>query len=101
MTWKLFLDDERQPVDNKGWFVARNANAAMLLIKVIGLPDYMSLDHDLGDGPTGYDFAKAFVDYLMDNPTLVWNGQFYVHSQNPIGAKNIEEYLRGYILNAN
>jgi len=80
-----------------------------------GLPDLISFDHDLADEhyhsdmykgdkynkhydsfkeKTGYSCAKWLVDYCIDNkkPLPLWS----VHSQNPIGKKNIESLLSNF-----
>jgi len=95
--WKLFLDDERFPADDdREWKIARSVGQAKAMIEENGLPYYMTLDHDLGEDLTGYDFVKWFVEHLM-NYELEWTGTFYVHSQNPIGKQNMESYLDSYL----
>lgn len=102
-TWKLFLDDEREPVGT-GWTVCRNVSEAVAVTKLFGLPSYISFDHDLGDGvaPVGYDntgmgFAKWFADQVMDGADITSDFGFYVHSQNPIGADNIRSFMRKFL----
>lgn len=82
-----------------------------------GLPDVISFDHDLADEhyhnamykgveeynklydtfeeKTGYDCAKWLVEHCeitgMNLPELL-----SVHSQNPVGKKNIELYFANY-----
>ena len=51
---------------------------------------FISFDHDLGSGYTGYDMAKYIVEY-----NLQLDG-FTVHSMNPVGSKNIIEILNRY-----
>lgn len=95
--WKMFLDDERFPADNDpDWVVVRHVNHAKELIQDYGPPYFMTLDHDLGEDLNGHDFAKWFVEYLMDTETK-WNGRFYVHSQNPVGRDNIQNYLDSFV----
>lgn len=99
MTYKLFLDDERLPVEGN-WVVVRNYDAAVVAVETLGMPYYISFDHDLGDSRTGYDFAKYLVEYDLLHD--VWRKSedfsYYVHSQNPIGKENIERYLESYLL---
>jgi hypothetical protein len=102
-TWKLFLDDEREPVGT-GWTVCRSVAEAIAVTGMFGLPSYISFDHDLGDGvaPVGYDntgmgFAKWFADQVMDGAHMPEGFDFYVHSQNPIGADNIRSYMRKFL----
>jgi hypothetical protein len=54
---------------------------------------FISFDHDLGNGITGYDVAKkieesAYSGYL-EIPI-----EYKVHSANPIGSKNIHDAMR-------
>lgn len=111
MTYKLFIDDERYthevvwaPADVRAsyetdtWLIARNMTEVMDIVKSLGMPSFVSFDHDLGDGErTGYDIAKAMVDMDMDGTEVFpADFSFYVHSQNPVGKKNIENYLDNY-----
>lgn len=92
--WQLFLDDERLPPDMHGeWHVARTVNEAKDLIRILGVPIYMSLDHDLGASrETGMDFLK-WLAYEYDPDFIpVWR----IHSQNPCGARNMEAFLSSW-----
>ena len=100
MSWKLFLDDERYPPDDsRDWVVARNFDDAVWFVEHYGFPAYISFDHDLGSegNRTGMDFAKWFINHAED--VMLQHGgsftfpDFYVHSQNPVGAENIESYM--------
>lgn len=100
MTWKLFLDDERFPAGEDDWFIARTANDAVQQIKIMGMPDFISFDHDLGDGPTGLDFATYMIERMLDQGTkFPKHFGFYVHSMNPIGAANIRSKMESAIKN--
>lgn len=100
MSYLLFLDDERFPpgTDESEWIVCRNVDDAKLAIQERGMPETMSLDHDLGeDRETGMDFCKWLVGFMLDeniDPKVL---DFYVHSQNPIGAENMRSYLMNFI----
>lgn len=100
--WKLFVDDERFPPNDGGnWSIARDICDVESLIVSKGSPEFISFDHDLGDHtPTGFDIAKQLVEWDMDHPNLFkfpHNFDFYVHSQNPVGAVNIRRYLNNYL----
>ena len=110
MTYAMFIDDERWPKDatwaewygsRDNWVVARNWTETYDTIKNLGFPNFISFDHDLGDPdaePTGFEIAKMLVDYDMDEyMEIPADFQFSVHSQNPIGKKNIESYLNNYL----
>lgn len=100
--WNLFIDDERfPPNDGKNWVICRTK---MQVISAIfsnnkTVANYISFDHDLGENEaTGYDIAKWIVENDMEGVIAIPdNFQFYVHSQNPIGKKNIESYLNNYL----
>jgi len=119
---KLFLDDLRSVdmiytnPDMNEWSIVRDFHQFVNYIQKYGLPDYISFDHDLGmehtrfyfqngghESPpdpltadfkekTGYDAAKWLVDYCVEKGKKL--PSFYVHSANPIGAKNIRDYLK-------
>jgi hypothetical protein len=96
--FNLFLDDERYPPDNSGgWLIFRNSDEALAYIQKYGLPNFMSLDHDLGENQkTGYDFIKELINYCIEN-NLFFDCGYYVHSQNPVGKVNIEKYIENYL----
>ena len=56
--------------------------------------DAVSLDHDLGENlKTGYDFIREVVEMALNEKfDLSAVTDFYVHSQNPVGAENIKLY---------
>lgn len=65
-----------------------------------GCPTFISFDHDLGpDEKTGYDLAKWLVERDLDSngAFIPATFEFYVHSQNPVGAANIRNYLQRYL----
>lgn len=103
MTYKLFIDDERfPPDDNTDWVVARNMTEVKALVEELGMPSYISFDHDLGtDTEDGYDITKWLVgtDMLAGETKHLFpdDFEFYVHSQNPVGAENIRCYINNYI----
>jgi hypothetical protein len=94
MTYKMFLDDERfPPNDGTDWIIIRNSADAIRYVKHQGIPYFISFDHDLGGDDTSRVFINWLGDYMLHND-LTFQGldfDFYVHSQNPIGA----EWIRG------
>lgn len=120
---KLFLDDIRQPKDachivsnpkiywDNDWSTVKNYVEFCEWIKTNGLPDIVSFDHDLADihyeidfndwndatadqlgvEETGLDCAKWMVNYCITNNVTL--PEYYVHSANPVGRKNIKSYL--------
>lgn len=103
MSYALFLDDERMPPGKGKEFmglpihIARSFNEAVQMVQEMGWPRMVMFDHDLGDGPTGYDFAKWLVEYDMDQGGMPDDFLYDIHSQNPVGAKNIQSYLNSYL----
>ncbi len=99
MSWTLFLDDERFPHEGDHFDeIARSYEEAIAIVECKeDLPVYISFDHDLGDGRTGYDFARWIVDYCLDYD-IDPNFDYYVHSQNPVGAGNIYGLLDNFII---
>lgn len=111
MTYSLYLDDERTPKTNRDFIVVRHYDEAVDFVNEFGLPEYVSFDHDLGPemvynpaigwhpgqgyGKTGYQFAKFLVDYMIDND-IKEMFEYNVHSANPVGAKNIQQYLDNF-----
>lgn len=101
--YKLFLDDERFPTDTNS-IIMRNFNDACEYVLKKWSPNVIFFDHDLWIdinwqiGKTWYDFAKWFVEQDISwKIKIPKNFIFYVHSMNPIGKKNIEDYLNNYL----
>lgn len=97
----MFIDDERFPP--KSWthfnFVCvRSVESAIDFCISNGCPSYISFDHDLGGGPTGFDFAKWLIEQDLDRKGFLPNNfEFVVHSMNPIGRANITFLLTNYL----
>lgn len=118
--FNLFLDDERFPQtalrgglvaehkdmyrNDSDWEIVRNFDEFVKIIEEKGIPNMVSFDHDLADisyhmgkmsfsyrEKTGYDAAKWLADYCYDNGFKL--PIYQVHSANPTGKKNIEDYL--------
>lgn len=131
MSYKLFLDDIRNPVHcvtymhlhigrknsiymENGWVIARNFESFKNTIIGMGMPEFVSFDHDLAEehykagiaSPedwewyhikndremTGYDCAKWLVNYCLDNKLAL--PEYAVHSMNPVGSQNILNHLK-------
>ena len=130
---RLFLDDYRDPVDCvpymyqrigkensvylEAWTIVRNYDSFVNNIKLAGVPDIISFDHDLAEGyyhkniqqgqinydsndfdnndnKTGLHCAKWLVDYCIENNYKL--PKYYIHSMNPVGSENIKNYLDFY-----
>jgi hypothetical protein len=98
---RIFLDDERFPVDDT-LVVFRTAESLLQFINHSGVQmiSFISFDHDLGEGlMTGYDLVNTIVDLELSGKKILSDDfSFYVHSQNPVGKRNIEMLLDNYIV---
>jgi len=103
--YRLFIDDERFPVeDGKVWIVARSSAEAILLFYNLGAPKYISFDHDLGDKDTPIRYIDCLIDSALDliemdvDPGLIrFPSEYFIHSQNPVGAANIDAKMKHFI----
>lgn len=93
------------------WIIVRSYDAFVKTIEEKGVPEFIAFDHDLAEehyrksmynpdrhynsyytdgtfkGKTGFDCAKWFVQYCLDNGKKI--PDYQVHSMNPIGKENI------------
>lgn len=100
MTYHIFLDDERYPAyeTDREVVVCRDFDAFKRTILERGFPEEIHLDHDLGPiSPDGSACMKWLVEYVevycffFSPPEPI---RFYIHSQNPIGARRMMGYIR-------
>ena len=95
----IWLDDEREI--NRFWINEADPSVEFILVRDaqscisalqdnIGNKIFISLDHDLGIGGTGYDVAK----FIVANSIEI--AGFSVHSMNPVGNRNILELMLHY-----
>ena len=94
---KIFLDDERYPVDEE-LIIARTVQDAINLVHQHGYPSFVSFDNDLGFGePEGWEFAEWLIQHDLNTNSMPEEFSFYVHSQNPVRRDNIVARLERYI----
>lgn len=103
--WRLFLDDERNPTWDLGEVeCAFDSDEAIRIVLERGtVPEWISLDHDLGkdaDGkikPTAMKFLWWLVDMDLDGHLdLREVKRVIIHSRNTEGAKNLAGLWDGY-----
>jgi len=92
---KIWVDDIRTPHPFEGmwhWFKTSADTIEQLEhCKNIGLvPDFMSLDHDLG----GDDTTRPIVLWMCENE--FWPVEVRVHSANPCGIDWLEAMIERY-----
>jgi hypothetical protein len=80
---KVFLDDLRDGLD--GFVVVRSGEELISLISS-GVVEFISFDHDLGMGISGYDVA-CFIERraVLGHVVPGW----CIHSANIVGRRNI------------
>lgn len=117
----LFLDDNRQVYDVKWiklpneykWLVAKSYGEFVSFIMDLGLPEFVSFDHDLTEthykvsikenyepgpvydyGPekTGFNAVKWLVDYCMIHKKKF--PKYAIHSLNGVAAERMENYIK-------
>jgi hypothetical protein len=86
---KVWLDDQKPAP--KGWRRARNYREALRLLKT-GKVTFISLDHDIGRGKSGYDVATWIEDQA--NAGTLKQLDWEVHSENPPGRYQIAQAMR-------
>ena len=114
--YNLFLDDVRKPQDVKwielpivNWVVVRDANQFCRYIEEHGLPQMISLDHDLAaehyvqdwannpehNIPNGMYCVKWLIHYCdergLDFPT------YFLHTLNVVGKENMDSQIRNHL----
>lgn len=122
----LFLDDWRMPEDcfeytyqpaylTEDWEIVRNYDEFIKIIQEKGIPEKLSLDHDLGSQhyanqtnidysqyteKTGYHCAKWLIDYCIDNNEKL-PAEILIHTMNPAGSLNIKSLFESYYKSLN
>ena len=91
MTYRLFIDDTRDPPDDT-WVVCRTCSEAQAAIVDLGRPAFMSLDHDLG----GTETVMEFLRWYAHNHYETGVPDYQVHSANPVGQLNIVAFLESW-----
>lgn len=103
--WRLFLDDERSPTWDLGEvIVAIDSDEAIRIVLERGtVPEWISLDHDLGKDdagkvkPTAMKFLWWLIDMDLDGILdLTAIKRVIIHSRNPEGSKNLAGLWDGY-----
>jgi len=106
MSYHLFLDDIRTPdmvytsPEDYNFVVVRTFEKFVDYIETHGLPKYISFDNDLGlnaDGEIAEDGYAAAKWLVYQSGLDLRKLEFYVHSANPVAAKQIEGLLTNYI----
>jgi hypothetical protein len=121
MSYNLFLDDWRMPKDcfeythiliylTEDWEIVRNYDEFIKIIQEKGIPNVISIDHDLAEihyanqvsidysqytEKTGYHCAKWLIYYCIDNNKEL-PATILIHSMNFAGSQNIQSLFDSY-----
>jgi hypothetical protein len=98
MSYRLFIDDIRDPIDND-WRIARSSTDAIALLETLGCPCEISFDHDLGGDDTAMLIVKRLIALDLDAGGAFISPEFSysIHSANPVGRENIRGLLDQYL----
>lgn len=99
---KLWVDDIRDAPDNT-WVEARKVEQAIKLLAIYHCTE-ISLDHDIENRPDNETFkpvAYFFGEkYCRMREDIMLPPKATVHSDNPVGAKEIQAILHDYGIEA-
>lgn len=97
MSWRLFIDDERNPVADD-WIIARSSDEAIFLVEAEGMPSEIAFDHDLGYDDTSMKFLAWLTEQLIEGTVKFPLGfKYSVHSMNSVGARNIANRMNSLL----
>ncbi|NDB36219.1 MAG: hypothetical protein EB023_12990 [Flavobacteriia bacterium] len=89
--WNLYIDDIRFPPRDRDWLVCRSSQEALDRVTAMGMPQFISFDHDLGEDDTTMVFLRRLVNEVWDGVSLP--PDYQIHSANPVGAENIRSFM--------
>lgn len=97
--WKLWLDDQLDdpaaPARHTpaGYIGARSSAEARDLVIKYGVPEFMNLDHDLGENDRAMDFLHWLaLEFATEGPVP----NYVIHSANPVGSANISSFMNSW-----
>ena len=97
MSYKLFIDDLRDPVTSD-WKVARSSVEAKDIVVEFGIPNEIAFDHDLGGDDTSIVFINWLINKMLDEDLKLPEGfKFSIHSMNPVGVENIKSLMTSVV----
>ncbi|HCJ40108.1 cyclic-phosphate processing receiver domain-containing protein [uncultured Ruminococcus sp.] len=93
MGLKLFVDDKRD-FPERGFECVRSYDDCLMYYRMFGDFDFISLDFDLGDGPTGLDILK----WLKENGKSP--SHINIHSTHIEGRREMRKFAQENFPNA-
>jgi hypothetical protein len=110
MSMILILDDTRsiadlasmmpkvyQNIDITAIIICRTVKDGVKFVKAYGIPERISLDHDLGGKKSGLDFCKFLVEEDIKGNIDLSTTRIYYHSTNHVGVDNMIGYIDSYL----
>ncbi len=86
--YDLFLDDQRNPEDTE--VLATNFAEFKKIVSFFGTPKKLSMDHDLGNGPNGFDALRWFRRNFFYYENV---HEIHLISSNPVGRGWMKDEL--------
>jgi len=74
--------------------LCRSTEEALAAVSELGLPSFISFDHDLGDQDTSMVFLHRLVNEIWDGVSPP--PDYQVHSANPIGSQNVISFMESW-----
>ena len=100
MSWKLYLDDKRSPLE-QGFIIARNNNEAIKLVQENGMPIHVAFDYLLEDESTT-DYFAYWIHQQVKKGNLLPEGFTYsVHTAFLEGKQIIQKYMNEKVIPTN
>lgn len=102
-SWKLYIDDIREPTNPDEWVIARCIMDAIDCVEDFEtMPNFISFDYDLGcemgRNETSMEFLDWLIESVMDGTYFIPDDfDYFVHSGNSVGAKNIQCKLDNFL----
>lgn len=101
MTYKIFLDDERDCPE--GYELCRDIRQFMIMIDDKGIPNHISFDYYLNKSGwpdmTGLHVLQDFLFFIgYDDQKLPDDFSYEVHSSSEEGGNSIRKMLDHYLL---
>ena len=97
MTYKIWVDDVRQPSEDWIWLKSTN-EALRFIIKNVENISLISLDHDAGDF---YNLGADYINVLNEMERLTYvrkmdfsHIKFRLHSANPVGVQKMRSIIQ-------
>lgn len=102
LSYKLWIDDQCWDKDlperhaPSGFVALDSVKSAQEWVEKFGMPEFLDLDHDLGEIDGRPSTVMEFLNWLFNRFPESKPPAFSVHSQNPVGKENITSFLKSW-----